>query len=217
VCIVFLSEASWSRLAMRRSLIGASKSRQRRAGKPSRAVCGWSECRHLTPSYLRRCHRAVAMKNDGSGELELASAADESAESASAAVYLFRSLADPARLTILRHLALGEHRVVDLTAHLGLAQSTTSAHLACLRDCGLVSSRTVGRASMYSLAVSAELMALLAAAERLLAATGDAVTLCPTNRGDDGSRAEADDTAVALEGAPSVPSSKGTHRAREKA
>src|SRR6476469_6833735 len=84
---------------------------------------------------------------------ELGSAADASVEVSSAAAFLFRSLADPARLTILRHLALGEHRVVDLTAHLGLAQSTTSAHLACLRDCGLVSVRTVGRSSVYSLAV----------------------------------------------------------------
>ncbi|SDD90838.1 ArsR/SmtB family transcription factor [Auraticoccus monumenti] len=99
---------------------------------------------------------------------------------ARAAVALFQSLADPARLTILRHLALGEHRVVDLTAHLGLAQSTTSAHLACLRDCGLVTARTVGRASFYSLAVPDALMDVLAAAERLLAVTGDAVTLCPT-------------------------------------
>jgi len=116
----------------------------------------------------------------------LAEQADACAESGSAAaVYLFRSLADPARLTILRHLALGEHRVVDLTAHLGLAQSTTSAHLACLRDCGLVSSRTVGRASVYSLAVPQELMGLLASAERLLAVTGDAVTLCPANHGPD--------------------------------
>ena len=98
-----------------------------------------------------------------------------------AAVCLFRSLADPARLAILRHLALGAHRVVDLTAHLGLAQSTTSAHLACLRDCGLLSVRTVGRASVYSLAVPAELMGLLAAAERVLAATGDAVALCPSS------------------------------------
>ena len=118
--------------------------------------------------------------NEGVAEATLAEAADLSAETdPSAAVCLFHSLADPARLTILRHLALGEHRVVDLTAHLGLAQSTTSAHLACLRDCGLVSSRTVGRASMYSLAVSRELMDLLSAAERLLAAAGDAVTLCP--------------------------------------
>jgi len=53
------------------------------------------------------------------------------------AVCLFRGLADPARLAIVRHLALGEHRVVDLVAHLGLAQSTVSGHLACLRDCGL--------------------------------------------------------------------------------
>lgn len=105
-----------------------------------------------------------------------------------AAVCLFRSLADPARLSILRHLALGEHRVVDLTAHLGLAQSTTSAHLACLRDCGLVSARTVGRSSMYSLAVGSELMGLFSAAEQLLSVTGDAVTLCPANTsGDDGS------------------------------
>jgi len=98
-----------------------------------------------------------------------------------AAVCLFRSLADPARLRILRHLALGEHRVVDLTAHLSLAQSTVSQHLACLRDCGLVSSRAYGRASMFSLATAPELLALFAAAERLLEVTGDAVELCPTS------------------------------------
>ena len=96
-----------------------------------------------------------------------------------AAVCLFRGLADPARLAIVRHLALGEHRVVDLTAHLGLAQSTVSGHLACLRDCGVVVARAEGRASLYSLA-RPELMDLLAAAETLLAATGDAVSLCPT-------------------------------------
>ena len=93
---------------------------------------------------------------------------------------MFRSLGDPARLAILRHLALGEHKVIDLTTHLGLAQSTVSTHLACLRDCGLVSSRPQGRASMWSLTGPAGLLELLAAAERLLAATGDAVALCPT-------------------------------------
>jgi len=98
----------------------------------------------------------------------------------SAAACMFRSLGDPARLAILRHLALGEHRVVDLTTHLGLAQSTVSAHLACLRDCGLVTSRPQGRASMWSLTTAPELLDVLAAAERLLAVTGDAVALCPT-------------------------------------
>ena len=102
------------------------------------------------------------------------------ARALSPAASLFHSLSDPARLAILRHLAAGEHRVVDLTAHLGLAQSTVSAHLACLRDCGLVTSRPQGRASMFSLATEPHLMELLGAAERLLAETGDAVDLCPT-------------------------------------
>jgi len=100
-------------------------------------------------------------------------------ETLTAAACMFRSLGDPTRLAIVQHLALGEHRVVDLTAHLGLAQSTVSAHLACLRDCGLVTSRSRGRASVFSL-VHPELLELLAAAEKLLAATGDAVVLCPS-------------------------------------
>lgn len=97
------------------------------------------------------------------------------------AAALFHSLADPTRLSILQHLTAGEHRVRDLTDHLGFAQSTVSAHLACLRDCGLVTSTPHGRASMFSLTRSAELLALLSAAEELLTATGYAVTLCPNN------------------------------------
>ncbi|WP_414654320.1 ArsR/SmtB family transcription factor [Intrasporangium sp.] len=96
-----------------------------------------------------------------------------------AAACLFHGFQDPSRLAILQHLALGEHRVVDLTAHLGLAQSTVSKHLACLKDCGLVSSRPQGRASVFSLNHPEALMDLFAAAERLLGLTGDAVTLCP--------------------------------------
>lgn len=96
-----------------------------------------------------------------------------------AAGCLFHGLSDPNRLTILRHLALGEHRVVDLMAHLDLAQSTVSKHLACLKDCGLVDSRPQGRASMFSLTHPEAVLDLLAAAERLLGLTGDAVTLCP--------------------------------------
>jgi ArsR family transcriptional regulator, cadmium/lead-responsive transcriptional repressor len=95
------------------------------------------------------------------------------------AAALFRSLGDPARLAILRGLADGEARVVDLTGRLGMAQATVSAHLACLRDCGLVEARAVGRASVYRLAQPA-LVDLFAAAEQVLTATGNAVVLCPT-------------------------------------
>ncbi|MGC5240843.1 MULTISPECIES: ArsR/SmtB family transcription factor [Streptomyces] len=110
---------------------------------------------------------------------EAASAATTSCGAPSAAVALFRSLGDPARLAILLRLAEGEARVTDLVACVGLAQSTVSAHLSCLRECGLVESRPVGRASLYSLA-RPELLDLLASAEQLLAATGEAVDLCPT-------------------------------------
>lgn len=100
-------------------------------------------------------------------------------DSLAPAASLFRSLGDPSRLAILGHLALGEHKVRELTEHLGLAQSTVSAHLRCLLDCGLVRVRPVGRSSVYSLAVETEVLGVLAAAENLLAATGDAVLLCP--------------------------------------
>lgn len=99
------------------------------------------------------------------------------------ATALFRSLADPARLAIIRTLAeRGEARVVDLVAVIGLAQPTVSKHIACLRDCRLVTVRPVGRQSFYSLA-HPELVKLLASGEALLKATGYAIAICP-NYGD---------------------------------
>ena len=85
-----------------------------------------------------------------------------------AAACLFHGFSDPSRLAIVRHLAAGEHRVVDLTEHLGLAQSTVSKHLACLKDCGLVTSRPQGRASMWSLNHTDTVMQLLSAAHAAL-------------------------------------------------
>jgi ArsR family transcriptional regulator, cadmium/lead-responsive transcriptional repressor len=112
-------------------------------------------------------------------EADVATTVPDESAALTAAACLFHGFSDPSRLAIVRHLAVGEHRVVDLTAHLGLAQSTVSKHLACLKDCGLVSSRPEGRASMWSLNHTDTVMELLSAAERLLALTGDAVTLCP--------------------------------------
>src|SRR6201987_1483858 len=117
-----------------------------------------------------RYHRVMAM--NGAGCVTAAIAAG-----VSPAVALFRSLGDETRLRIVARLAAGEARVVDLTGELGLAQSTVSKHLACLRGCGLVDYRTEGRQSFYAL-TRPELMALLAAAEALLAATSAAVQ-CP--------------------------------------
>src|SRR5688500_8105555 len=119
----------------------------------------------------------------------MTSAIDDDARAGLApAAALFRSLGDPVRLAIVRRLAGEEARVVDLTTELGLAQSTVSKHLACLRDCGLVDFRAEARQSFYRL-VRPELIDLLAAAEALLEATGEAVALCP-NYGTDACEAQ---------------------------
>lgn len=91
---------------------------------------------------------------------------------------LFHALADPTRLAIVQHLALGEHRVRDVVEHMGLAQSTVSKHLACLKDNGLVTSRAEGRASWFALADVDLLRGIITSAERLLATTGEPHTLC---------------------------------------
>ncbi|WP_201466433.1 ArsR/SmtB family transcription factor [Janibacter melonis] len=103
-------------------------------------------------------------------------------EALATAACLFHGFSDRSRLAIVQHLSTGEHRVVDLTGHLGLAQSTVSKHLACLLDCGIVAMRAEGRSSWYSLAHPEATMRLLSAAEELLGLTGDAVALCPRFR-----------------------------------
>ena len=90
---------------------------------------------------------------------------------------------DGTRLTIVHEPARGDRPIMCPTARLGLAQSTVSAHVACLRDCGLVEDRAAGRPMLYRL-TRPEALTLLAAAEQVLAATGRAVALCP-DYGDD--------------------------------
>ena len=111
-------------------------------------------------------------------EMVVPSAEVQRGELAPAAA-LFRSLGDPTRLAIVHRLAAGPARVVELVQAVGLTQSTVSKHLACLRECGLVDSEPVGRASLFRLTQPA-LIDVLASAEVVLDATGHAVSLCPT-------------------------------------
>lgn len=122
--------------------------------------------RHFQPEAY---YRHMAMEEDGG----VAAWAEEVA-AMSAMAGLFQSFSDPSRLVILRHLQFGEHRVVDLTAHLGLSQSTVSKHLVSLKEAGLVVSRPEGRASMYSLQHPEGLVELFAAVEAFLKLRSDA-------------------------------------------
>ena len=92
--------------------------------------------------------------------------------------HLFQALGDPTRLAVVQHLARGEHRVRDLVAHMGFAQSTVSKHLSFLLECGLVTVRPEGRSSWYALADAEGLTRLFADARALLHVTGVEATLC---------------------------------------
>lgn len=95
---------------------------------------------------------------------------------------MFRSLGDPTRLAILQLLAGGERRVRDLVAEVGSSQANVSGHLACLKDCGLVTDRPQGRAVFYGLAAP-ELLDVLRSAEDLLESVGHDIALCPNYLG----------------------------------
>ena len=68
---------------------------------------------------------------------------------------LFRVLADPTRLRLLRVLAGDRFNVSELTAILALAQSGVSRHLALLKDAGLVVEERESGYSYYRLATDA--------------------------------------------------------------
>lgn len=63
----------------------------------------------------------------------------------------FATLSDPTRLRIVEALAQEELCVCDLSAALGLTQSSTSHHLRTLRNLRLVKHRREGRFIHYSL------------------------------------------------------------------
>ncbi|WP_075844906.1 ArsR/SmtB family transcription factor [Dietzia timorensis] len=111
------------------------------------------------------------MRNDDIGDIS------RLAEASDALAAVFHALSEPTRLAVLEHLSRGEHRVRDIVEHLHLAQSTVSKHLACLRECGLVSVRVEGRASWFSIADAPRLAALISSAESLLVHSGIALSL----------------------------------------
>ena len=94
------------------------------------------------------------------------------------AAKLFRGFSDPTRLSILLALVDAELRVKDLMERIGGSQGNVSKHVACLKDCGLITDRPEGRQVFYR-AAQPEIVELLAAAEVLLAATGEQIDLCP--------------------------------------
>ena len=79
----------------------------------------------------------------------------------------FAAVGDPVRLRLLRYLLDDEHCVAECTAHVGLAQSGVSKHLAKLIDAGLVNRRPAGRRSYHRVADPVTVRRMLQVAEQL--------------------------------------------------
>lgn len=94
---------------------------------------------------------------------------------------LFRGLADPSRLAILQALRTGSRTVSQIVTLTGLRQPNVSNHLACLRDCGLVSATPRGRFVFYALS-DRRVDHLLHVADELLAEVAKGVYACSRYR-----------------------------------
>ena len=90
---------------------------------------------------------------------------------------LFRGFADPSRLSIMETLRAGEMTVTEIVEATELSQSNISNHLACLRDCGLVTAEQDGRYVRYRLS-DPRVEQLLALADELLGDVAKGVYEC---------------------------------------
>ena len=62
------------------------------------------------------------------------------------------ALADPTRRWVLVHLAGGAGYPAEMAEQFGTTRANLSNHLACLRECGLVTATAEGRRVRYELA-----------------------------------------------------------------
>lgn len=90
---------------------------------------------------------------------------------------LFRVLGHPVRIRMLELLADGERTVGDIQAELSLDSSSTSQHLAALRQQGVLQSRRAGTSVYYAIR-DPRVNQLLAVAKQILtSALSDSHTL----------------------------------------
>ncbi len=89
----------------------------------------------------------------------------------------FRGFSDPTRLAVLETLLDGEKNVNEIVAALHISQPNASGHLACLRDCGLVSSQARGKFT-YSRLYDDKIRDLLGTAEAILAQVASGIYAC---------------------------------------
>ena len=82
-------------------------------------------------------------------------------------VSLFKALAHPIRLNIIKKLAEGTLCVCELKDDIDFSQSNLSQHLKILRDAGILSHEKVGLKVMYSI-VNQDIVSLIELSENII-------------------------------------------------
>lgn len=90
---------------------------------------------------------------------------------------LFKGFADTSRLSILQVLMDKAKTVTQIAEETNLSQPNTSAHLACLLECGLIRKEKKGREVWYEIA-STEAADILQAAQKFLKKHSKDIYLC---------------------------------------
>lgn len=90
---------------------------------------------------------------------------------------LFKGFGDASRLAIIQFLRAGEKSVTEIVEASGLSQANVSAHLNCLKESGLVASRSEGRNNIYYIA-NEKVLHILDAAEQILQETTEEMLKC---------------------------------------
>lgn len=80
---------------------------------------------------------------------------------------LFKGFADQSRLLILSVISDGPKTVTEIVDNTKLSQPNTSAHLACLLECGLIRKEKKGREVFYEVS-SKEVSSIIRQAQKVL-------------------------------------------------
>ncbi len=114
---------------------------------------------------------------------------------------LFQGLADPSRLAIVEALRSGERTVSELVAKTKLSQPNVSAHLACLKSCGLVVGRQEGRYVFYALK-DQRMDVLIKAAEGILFNISKQISSCSNYECQTGKKCVSEECAAYIPPSP---------------
>lgn len=90
---------------------------------------------------------------------------------------LYKGFSDQSRLAILNAIINSPKTVSEIVKTVNLSQPNTSAHLACLLECGLVNKKKNGQEVIYQISMK-EIKDIMILADKILSNTSKELSRC---------------------------------------